>query len=97
MTIDVGTLADNITWTLDRQLLVAGHVAELNTLMKSVHAGKLGGVFRATKVDPITMKTKVLLEANVSDCIVSTALQTGEKEIWLGDIGLENKLLVYSI
>ena len=97
MTIDVGTLADNITWTLDRQLLVAGHVAELDTLMKSVHAGKLGGVFRATKVDPITMKAKVLLEASVSNCIVSTALQTGEKEIWLGDIGLENKLLVYSI
>ncbi|HEV7445800.1 MAG TPA: hypothetical protein VGO18_24705 [Steroidobacteraceae bacterium] len=97
VTIDVGTLADNITWTLDRQLLVAGHVAELDTLMKSVHAGKLGGVFRATKVDPITMKSKVLLEASVSNCIVSTALQTGEKEIWLGDIGLENKLLVYSI
>jgi hypothetical protein len=69
----------------------------LDTLMKSVHAGKLGGVFRATKVDPITMKSKVLREASVSNCIVSTALQTGEKEIWLGDIGLENKLLVYSI
>ncbi len=96
-TIDVGTLVDNITWTPDRQLLVAGHVADLSTLMQSVHAGKLGGVFRATKVDPITMKTKVLLEANVSDCIVSTTLQTGENEIWLGDIGLENKLLVYHI
>jgi hypothetical protein len=72
-------------------------VADLSTLMQSVHAGKLGGTFRATKVDPITMKATVLLEANVSDCIVSTVLQTGEKEIWLGDIGLENKLLVYHI
>ena len=97
MTIDVGTLADNITWTPDRHLLVAGHVADLGTLMQSVHAGKLGGVFRATKVDPITMKARVLLEANVSDCIVSTALQTGASEIWLGDFGLENKLLVYHI
>jgi hypothetical protein len=43
------------------------------------------------------MKAKVLLEASVSDCIVSTTLQTGENEIWLGDFGLENKLLVYHI
>ena len=97
MTIDIGTLADNITWTPDRQLLVAGHVADLSAFMMSVHAGKLGGVFRATKVDPITMKAKVLLEASVSDCIVSTTLQTGENEIWIGDIGLENKLLVYHL
>jgi hypothetical protein len=97
MTIDIGTLADNVTWTPDRQLLVAGHVAELSTLMQSVHAGKLGGTFRATKVDPITMNAKVLLEATVSDCIVSTVLQTGENEIWVGDIGLENKLLVYHL
>jgi len=43
------------------------------------------------------MKAKVLLEANASDCIVTTVLQTGENEIWVGDIGLENKLLVYHI
>jgi hypothetical protein len=94
-TINIGALADNVTWTPDGHLLVAGQMDELSSLMKSAQAGKFGGAFRATKVEPGTMKAMVLLEGSLSGCIVSTALETGEGEIWLGDIGLENELLLY--
>jgi hypothetical protein len=96
-TINIGALADNVTWTPDGHLLVAGQMDELASLMKSAQAGTFGGAFRATKVEPSTMKATILLEGNLSGCIVSTALEAREGEIWLGDIGLENKLLFYQL
>lgn len=94
-TIDVGALADNVTWTPDGALLIAGQLSDMPSLMHQSQTGNFDVGFRATRVDPVTMKSAVLLEANPGGCMISTAQLTVPGDIWLGDVGLEDRLLVY--
>ena len=94
-TIEVGALADNVTWTPDGALLIAGQLSDMSSLMHQNQTGNFDVGFRALRVDPLTMKSAVLLEANPGGCMISTAQLTPQGDIWLGDVGLENQLLLY--
>jgi DNA-binding beta-propeller fold protein YncE len=96
-TTDLGMVGDNVTWTSDGHLLVVGAMGEIGDIFKAAFAGKLGGPFRIVKVDPASMAVETVLEAKTDGCIPSTALQVSHHEIWVGALGLKDKLLTYQI
>jgi hypothetical protein len=97
VTIDTGILNDNITWTPDGRLLVAGPATSADYVFECMAKGtKPQASFRAIKFDPVTMETQILVEDQIPDFFATTAVQISEREVWVsGHPG--DRLLVYEL
>jgi len=95
-TVDLGALLDNITWTPQGTLLVAGQVSDARTLMQQFAEGNPAMIapIRAIEVDPETLDARVLVDADPGDRLATTVLQVDHKQVWAGSSACR-EILVY--
>jgi hypothetical protein len=97
-TVFTGALLDNITWTPDGSLLVAGQLSNAIDVMNKVTSGhnKLVCPFQAIKIHPETLEVTTLFTANPGDRTASTVLQVNDHEVWTS-AGVTDEVLVYKL
>jgi hypothetical protein len=97
ITIDVGIIADNLTWALDGSLLVAGGVGTMAEAFQASQAGNFNMPFRVIKIHPETMAQTILVDSGPTGCMVATALDAGRNQLWFGTIGLDDVIPVATL
>lgn len=95
--IPLGGLIDNITWTPDGAMLACAQVDDIASLFAKLGRGDaVEAPFQAVRVDPVTLETKILLEADVPNFFATTVLQVDEREIWASSV-MGGRLLAFDL
>jgi hypothetical protein len=95
--VPLGGLIDNITWTPEGALLCCVQVEEVKELFAKVASpGNLECPFQATRIDPATLETNVLVADMVPDFFATTMLQVGEREIWASS-AMGDRILAFDL
>ncbi|KAA2238542.1 hypothetical protein F0L74_20170 [Chitinophaga agrisoli] len=95
LAIEVDFMPDNIRWTKDGQLIIAGQRALPVTVFtnKGIHQKVV--YFSVIKIDPASMAHKPLLKAGGSTFASATVAAEINGSYWIGCVG-DNKIAVYT-
>jgi hypothetical protein len=92
--IPVSFLPDNLRWSPDGKLLIAGQRRDLSTFFESCHPSPCRIPWVAAELDSRTMKITTLLESDGNDFSDGTTALRFGSEIWIGSASEERIAVV---